>query len=238
MKKSFLIVAGIAVFGLLVLGGLTFFALFGGRGTPSRNSVSIEKEIEAPPELTLRSFRQLRGTKYFIAELTTSGGGSSYSSYSSGSWFEFGDGGGGLIRNLVFLDSESLQSHTLFDNNHSYIINMVSFPTQPLQKSSDEEPEIVPIRWFVYEVAHHDTNQDGELNRKDARAIGISDVDGTRYQELIEDVLDIYNMTILDNGELLAIYRQGGDRFATTIDLQAQEIIQTQQLPDLGIGVE
>jgi hypothetical protein len=238
MKKPLLIIGGIAALGLLILGSLVFFVLFGGRGTTSRNSVSIEKEIEAPPELTLRSFRQLRGTKYFIAEITTSGGGSSYSSYSSGRWFEFGDGGGGLIRNLVFLDSESLQSHTLFDNNHSYIINMISFPPQPPNSSSDEEPEIVPIRWFVYEVAHQDTNQDGELNREDARAIGVSDVDGTRYQELIEDVLDIYNLTMLEGGELLVIYRQGGDRFATTIDLQTQEIIQTQQLPDLGTGVE
>jgi hypothetical protein len=238
MKKPLLIIAGIIAFGLLTLGGLTFFALFGGRGTTSYNSVSIEKEVEAPPEMTLRSFRQLRGTKYFIAEITTSGGGSSYSSYSSGRWFEFGDGGGGLIRNLVFLDSESLLSHTLFEDNHSYIINMVSFPPQPPQSSSDEEPGIVPIRWFVYEVAHQDTNQDGELNREDARTIGVSDVDGTRYQELIEDVLDIYNLTMLESGELLAIYRQGGGRFATTIDLQAQEIIQTQQLPDLEIGVE
>ncbi len=237
MKKNLLIAGVVAAIGLLLIGGLMFLSIFRGGGT-SHNSVSIEKEVDAPPELTLRSFRQLCGTKYFSAEIVTSGG-SSYYDYGSSRWFEFGEGGGGLIRNLVFLDSENLQSHTLFEDNHSYIINMVSFPPQVSKNSStDEEPEITPIRWFVYEVAHHDTNQDGQLNRDDTRGIGISDVDGTRYKELIADVSDIYNLTILDSGVLLAIYRQKGNRFATTINLQTRKIIETQQLPDLGIEME
>lgn len=237
MKKTVLIVGGVVVVGLLLLGGLMFFALLRGSG-PSRNSVSIEKEVETPPELMLRSFRQLRGTKYFSAEIVTERG-SSYSSYSSSRWFEFGDGSGGLIRNLVFLDSETLLSQTLFENNHSFIINMVSFPPQPSKSlPPGEEPEIVPIRWFVYEVAHHDTNQDGELNRGDTRVIGVSDVDGTRYKELLTDINNIHTLTMLESGELLVVYRQGQDRFAATIDLQTQEIIKTQQIPDLGIEVK
>jgi hypothetical protein len=237
MKKALVIISVVAGIGLLLIGGLVVSSLFRSSG-PGHNSVSIEQEVEEPPELTLRSFRQLRVTKYFIAEITSKSGGSSYSSYSSSRWFEFGDGGGGLIRNLVFLDSESLRSHTLFDDNHSFIINMISFPPQPPKSSSDHEPEVTPIRWFVYEVAHHDTNQDGALNRNDIRVIGVSDVDGTRYNELIPDVSHIYNLAMLEGGELLAIYRQNGDRFASTIDLGAQEIIQTQQMPDLGIEVK
>ena len=237
MKKTLLIIGAVIFLGLLFLGGLTFFSLFRGSGT-SHNSVSIEKEVEAPPELTLRSFRQLRGTSYFLAEIVTSGG-SSFYEYGSSRSYEFGEGSGGLIRNLVFLDSETLLSHTLFDHNHSYIINMVSFPVQPPPSvSTDEEPEIVPIQWFVYEIAHQDTNQDGELNREDERVIALSDVDGSRYKELLSDISDIYNLTMLDNGQLLLIYRQSGDRFAATVDLQTQAILKTQQMPDLGIEVE
>lgn len=235
MKKTILIIAGVIAIGLLLLGGLFMWALFGGSGG-NRNNVSIEKEVESPPELTLRSFRQLRGTKYFSAEIVTSGG-SSFYEYSSPRSFEFGDGAGGLIRNVVFLNAETLQSQALFEHNRSYIINMMSFPPQPSQ-SYDEEPEIVPIRWFVYEVAHKDTNQDRELNREDARLIAVSDVDGTRYNELLTDISNIYNLTFLDIGELLAIYSQNGNRFAATIDLQSQEILTTQQLPDLGPEVK
>lgn len=237
MKKTVLVIVAVIAIGLLLAGSLLFWALFRG-SRANYNSVSLEKELETPPELALRSFRQLRGTQYFIAEIVTSGG-TSYYEYSSPRSFVFGDGSGGLIRNLVFLDSETLLSHTLFDNNRSYIINMISFPPQPSSSSSsDEEPEIVPIRWFVYEVVHLDTNQDGQLNREDARVLGVSDVDGTRYKELIADISDIYNLTMLESGGLLSIYRQNGDRFAAIIDLQAQEIIATQQLPDLGIEVK
>ena len=214
-----------------------FFSLFRGSGA-SQAGVSIEKEKEEPPELTLQSFRQLRGTQYFIAEIVTTSGASFYE-YSSPRWYEFSDRNGGLIRNLVFLDSETALSHTLLENNHSYIINMLSFPPQPPPPAaSDEEPEIIPIRWFVYEVAHQDTNLDGALNQADERVIGVSDVDGTRYKELITNVSDIYNLTLLDSGELLVVYRQNQDRFAAKIDLQAQEIITQQQLPDLGIEVK
>ena len=236
MKKAILIIGAVIAIGILLLGTLLFLPLFFGSGT-SRNSVSIEKEVEAPPELTLQSFRQLRGTQYFLAEIVTSGG-SSYE-YGSSRSYIFGEGSGGLIRNLVFLNSDTLLSHALFENNHSYIMNMVSFPEQPSQPvSPDEEPEIVPIRWFVYEIAHQDTNQDGELNREDSRVIAVSDVDGSRYKELLTNVNDIYNLTMLENGQLLVIYRQGRDRFAATVDLQAQEILATQPFPDLGIEVK
>ena len=234
MKKTLLIIGAVIFLGLLLLGSLIFLPYLLGSRT-SHDSVSIEKEVETPPELTLRSFRQLRGTQYFLAEIVTSGG-SSFYEYGSSRSYDFGEVSGGLIRNLVFLDSETLLSHTLFDHNHSYIINMVSFPVQPSQPvSPDEEPEVVPIQWFVYEIAHQDTNQDGELNQEDARVIAVSDVDGSRYQELLTDVSDIYNLTMLDTGQLLIIYRQSGDRFAATVDLQTQEIINSQQLPDLGI---
>ena len=234
MKKTLLIIGAVIFLGLLLLGSLIFLPYLLGSRT-SHDSVSIEKEVETPPELTLRSFRQLRGTQYFLAEIVTSGG-SSFYEYGSSRSYDFGEVSGGLIRNLVFLDSETLLSHTLFDHNHSYIINMVSFPVQPPPPTSpDEEPEIVPIQWFVYEIAHQDTNQDGELNREDARVIALSNVDGSRYQELLTDVSDIYNLTMLDNGQLLIIYRQNGDRFAAAVDLQTQTILNTQQLPDLGI---
>lgn len=237
MKKALLITAAVVAIGVVLVGGPIFLSLFRGGGT-SQTGVLIEKEMEAPPELTLQSFRQLRGTQYFIAEIVTTRD-TSFLEYSSPRWYEFGDSSGGLIRNLVFLDSGTALSHTLLENNHSYIINMLSFPPQPPPPTSpDEEPEIIPIRWFVYEVAHQDTNQDGELNREDERVIGVSDVDGTRYKELIADVNDIYNLTMLDSGELLVIYRQRQDRFAAKIDLHAQEITIQQKLPDLGIEVK
>ena len=237
MKKSLLIIGAFVALGLLFLGVMIVLPpLFFNSG--NTNSVSIDKEVESLPVLTLRSFRQLRGTKYFSAEIVTSGG-SSFYEYGSSRSFEFGDSGGGLIRNVVFLDSETLLSHTLLDDNRSFILGMVAFPDQPTKPvAPGEEPEIVPIQWFVYEIVHKDSNQDGELNRKDTRSVGVSDVDGARYKELLTAVSEIYNLTMLDSGELLTIYSRNGNRFAATIDLQSQEILVTQPLTDLGVEVK
>ena len=207
-----------------VLGAMFLGSINGGSGVRA-NSVE-------PPQLVLRGFRQLRGTQHFIAEISTSYDSRAIEYSSSSRWFQFGESGG-QIRNFVFLDSNTLHSHKLFDTNQALILNMLSFPEQPVTSGDDEEPEIIPIQWFLYEVVHEDTNHDETLNREDLRTIGISDVDGHRYTEILTDVTEVYDITMIEDGYLLIVYRQKSDRFASKINLMEQSIT-TQKLPNLG----
>jgi hypothetical protein len=223
--------------GALMLIVLFGFAVFFLRGIAGSSGSGVKTNPDQPSQLVLRDFRQLRGTQYFVSEISTSYD-TRYVDYSSSSrWFEFGESGG-QIRNLVFLDSETLSSHKLFDTNQSLFLRMVSYPEQPVKlNESDPEPEIVPIQWFVYEAVHQDTNLDEILNQDDLRVIAISDVDGNRYKEMIPDVTAVYDMTILPDGMLLIVYRQKNERFASKINLTEQSIV-TETLPDLGDEVE
>jgi hypothetical protein len=232
MKNKLTVVAiGVLMFIIGVVFALTFLDSI--RSGGSNGVKAMENENS---ELILRDFRQLRGTNYFVAEVSTSYDARLIEYSSSARWFEFGEGGG-QIRNLVFLDADTLSSQKLFETNQSLILRMVSFPEQPSQMNEDEEPEIVPIRWFAYEVVHQDTNQDEVLNQVDMRTIGISDVNGNRYKELLSDVTAIYEMSLIQQDELLIVYRQGNERFASKINLLKQTIT-TEILPDLGKGLD
>jgi hypothetical protein len=226
----------VVVGALVIIVGIIFAVIFLG-GLFRSNGVGVKANTDEPPKLVLRDFRQLRGTKYFVAEISTSYD-APYIEYSSSSrWFEFGESGG-QIRNLVFLDSDTLLSHKLFSTNQPLIVRLASFPEQPAKLNADDpEPEIIPIQWFVYEVVHQDTNQDGALNQDDLRTIGFSDADGKRYIELLSDVSAIHDMSFLEEGKLLIAYQQKNDRFASKINLTEQSMV-TEMLPDLGTEVE
>lgn len=94
------------------------------------------------------------------------------------------------------------------------------------------------MQWFVYYVVHQDSNQDGLLNQNDQSVLAISDYNGLRYKELLGSVLDLYELTMPDAGRLLVVYKLSEGRFASLIDMQTQEIILTQPLPELGSEVE
>ena len=229
-KKLAFFVIGI----LMLIVGFVLGAMF--LGSISGSS-GVQANAVEPSKLVLGDFRQLRGTQYFIAEISTSYDSRAIEYSSSSRWFQFGESGG-QIRNFVFLDSGTLHSHKLFDTNQSLILNMLSFPEQPVKSNDeDEEPETVPIQWFIYEIVHKDTNYDETLDREDLRTIGISDVDGYRYTEILTDVTEVYDITILEEGYLLIVYRQKSDRFASKINLVEQSIT-TQKLPNLGEEVK
>lgn len=235
MKKNLLMVFG---FGALIFIGITGFLVFQETSLKNKGEIVPAKAAEAQG-LVLTSFRQLRGTQYFISQIVTDYN-PNYLDFGE-RWFEFeSNERAGSIRNLVFLDGKSLVSHKLLEDNQAHILNMLSYPVQPSTSNSPDKESVVevPIKWFVYVVVYQDTNQDGNFNRDDLHVLGISDVSGYRYVEMLTGLEEIYMVTMFGDGELLVAYRQNGERFAAKISLDQQVIIGTEKMPGLGDDVK
>lgn len=142
----------------------------------------------------------------------------------SGRWFSFDYGFS--VRNLLFLDGNTLDSHYLFPTNENYIVDTTQFPSP----NSYQEAQTIVVKWLVYQIIHRDTNSDGAINSDDSVNIAISNADGQNYLELIENVSAIYGMDILDEHYLVLAYKIGGNYFASKIDLNLQSIVETKEV--------
>jgi hypothetical protein len=202
-------------------------------GSPREESVAVNSD--KLPELVLGNFYPIAGTSYFLAEVFNDRP-SSYLSYESARWSSFGTGG--QTRNLVFLDGESLASRKLYDTNNSFLLSVAPFPQKSSNQVEQSSQEIVPTQWFVYYIVHQDSNKDDLLNENDLCLLAISDYNGLRYKEILGGVLELYELTMPQNGRLLVVYKLSDGRYTSLIDMQTQEIILTQPLPDLGMEVK
>jgi len=226
--KFFLYGIILAILGIFFLSYLIYWG-----GSPKDVSVAVNSD--KPPELVLGNFYQIEGTSYYLAEIFNDRP-SSYLDYESARWTSFRTSG--QTRNLVFLDGRTLESRKLFEANNSFLLSIVLFPEKSSGQGDQPEQEIVPVQWFVYYVVHHDSNQDGLLNQNDQSVLAISDYNGLRYKEVLGGLLDLYELTMPEQGRLLVMYKLSEGRFASLIDMQTQEIILTQPLPELGTEVE
>jgi len=220
-------------FFLAILGVLFLTFVFYSTGRPREESVSVNSD--SPPNLKLGNFYPIEGTDYYLAEIFNDRP-SSYLDYSSARWYSFGNGG--QTRNLVFLDGESLESRKMYGTNESFILSVIPFPQKSTNQGESSNQEIVAVKWFAYYVVHQDVNEDGLLNEKDPSVLAISDYNGLRYKEVIKDILNLYELTMAEDGRLLVVYRLLDSRYASLIDTQTQEVILTQPLPELGTEVE
>ncbi len=177
-------------------------------------------------EIDLQYFRQIQGTSFFVAELTTGG---TWSSMGSARWFSFGEGA--TVRNLIFLDAKSLGSIKLFDTNNSAIIDMNQYPEQPRTYFLDDaKDEPIIVKWLFYEIAHRDTNADNVIDKFDELTLAISGVSGSDYTELIEDVTQVNTVELWDDEMLLVIYLKDNKIYSTKIDLETQEILESKEM--------
>ena len=179
--------------------------------------------------LLLTQFEQIHGTRYLMAEIREA---QSRASSSSSSY-----GGNGNIRNLVFLESESLASHSLFDTNAYVIFATTQYPTHDKENDSPSSDGIV-TQWLVYQVLKADTNGDGHLDAFDQQTIGVTDASGTGYAEILSGIDENLGMTMLNAGKVVVVYSRGGSKSATVIDLASRKVVSTKALADLGPDVK
>jgi hypothetical protein len=191
----------------------------------SGNANALKPE-DRPLRLTL--FEQIHGTHYLMAEITDA------QSRTSSSYSENGN-----IRNLVFLDGESLASHKLFDTN-AYILRATTQYPNHDKEEGDSVPRSngVVTQWLVYQVLKADTNGDGRLDASDQETIGVTDASGSEYAEILSGIDANFGMTMLSADQVVVVYSQGSAKRASVIDLRNRKVISTKALADLGPDVK
>ena len=177
--------------------------------------------------LKLGEFQQINGTRYLLAEVKED-----EPQRSSGSSHSQED----QIRNLVFLDGESVVSHRLFDTDSYVILAATQFPNKDKDIGQPSNPGIV-TQWLVYQVLKADTNLDGRWDEADQKTIGVTDASGSGYTEVISGIDQIFGTTMVTPGKLVVVYAQSHSKNAAIIDLANRKVISTKPLTELGSEV-
>ena len=191
------------------------------------NDESVEiAEVDSIPSLELKPFVSIEGTKYLRANVTTPE--TRNRSFSSGAQYNPGE-----VRNIVFLDSETLSQHKLYATNTTVIINTLGYPrtgTATDQYNPSIQGDDTVTQWIVYQVVKEDSNKDGRQNSDDLRTIAISDVSGFNYSELLDGISEVNGMTMVNPGQLIVVYEEGEIYKVSFLDLENRAIIDTEEI--------
>lgn len=188
----------------------------------------LNQDIKASPterdKAALGVFQTLKGTPYLMSSVTNMGSRSdkfsSYESYNSG----------GQIHNLVFLDTNTLESHRLFKTN-AYVIVQTDKYTQ---KVNGKEV----TQWLVHQVLKTDTDGNKHLDHNDLQTLGISSANGKQYVEVLTGITDVFGLTMLNPGKLVVVYGKNKTKTASVIDLDKRTVIANKSIVDLGPEVK
>jgi hypothetical protein len=190
-----------------------------------------------PVQKVLSSFNPIKGTDYLMAGIVAIPGeressinpldwinSSGYSSYSSNTY------------NYVFFNLATEQYHRLLPSNEYVIYQTSGFPTFEYDPAKPDQPAPT-VEWWVYSVIKKDTNGNGFLDFKDDLTVGLSDVGGNGYTELIEKVDAILSQVYKDSSALFIIYSADEKNYIAKINPSAREVVSTTEM-DLGEDVK
>jgi len=195
-------------------------------------NIEVRTTARTNQPLELEGFARVKGTKYLLAEITAE----KTETYIGSSV----PGIRGEVRNLVFLDGDTLSSHRLFETNTMVILDRYQYPKSQIQTDGyyPPPPDDTVTRWLVYHIVKEDTNKDGEQNYKDLCTIAVSDVSGIDYVELLHDINWFSGMTMIEEGQLIVVYNKAGVTQASILDLENREVINTKEIVAIGEGKE
>jgi hypothetical protein len=93
------------------------------------------------------------------------------------------------------------------------------------------------VEWWVYSVIKNDTNKDGYLGNGDKFSIGITDVGGNGYTELIDNVDAVLGQIYKDGSDMFIMYNADQKNYITKINPTTREVLATTEM-DLGQDVK
>ncbi|MEM7344201.1 MAG: hypothetical protein AAF485_08150 [Chloroflexota bacterium] len=227
-RSLFYVLIGVTLLlSVIVIGVLLAASLL--RSARPHLAEPFEVSADTPPTFALGQFRRIGETSYLIASVSARPDGSRGSFISSG--YDSSE-----TRNLVFLHSDTLESHRLFETSEDQVIlTRWEYPdTSSGVDGSQPVDELLFIEWLVYRVVIKDTNDDGRLDHDDESLIAISDVDGGNYVEVLEGVRGLNGMTMIDEAHLLIAYlTDEDDRKVVLVDLANRTITKQDDIVDL-----
>jgi hypothetical protein len=181
--------------------------------------------LAAPKNVWMSQFEQLNGTPYlyapiYVAEQERKSILKEMKAASSGEYGGRWSDGTIDVRNYMFVHRDDLSASKLLKDNRSRIVDLeeIGEPLPP-SKSNPQPNQLKTVKaiWYVRAVA--DTNDDKQLSDSDRKQIGISDVSGANYTEIIKDIDKILLNSRIGLDRRLVIYTSGSKRFVAKIDL-------------------
>jgi hypothetical protein len=222
-----------------IVGMLTIVSGCSGRASVTPNTTtqvsasptSSPQPLPAPKGVWMTQFQPINSTPYLHAPIYVAEGEqkSIVRQIKSASSEEYRRDYTGIdIRNYMFVDRDSLSANKLLPNNNSRLleIEQIGTPTSPAK--SGKSIKTAKSLWYVRVLA--DTNGDKVLNDRDRKQIGISDVSGANYTEIIQDIDKILLLQRKGIDRRLLIYTSGSKRFVANVDI-SKRVANIKQLP-------
>jgi hypothetical protein len=210
---------------------------FGRESRAPFQSDSNPASTPVPVEKVLSTFDPIKATHYLMARISANADArdssgsplswlveSGYSSYSYDTY------------NFVFFDLDTESYHRLLPTNESVILQLTGFPL-PAQDSSQPDTPIHPIEWWLYTIVKVDTDGNGLMNYEDKLTLGVSDVGGNGFTEVVGDVDSLLGQIYGEHSSLFVIYHSDGKNYIAKIDLPTREVVLTTEM-DLGEDVK
>lgn len=218
---------------------ISFSALACGRSIPQESSSGTDAPAAPKPvEKTLSLFTPIQGADYLMAgivpvevtrdsslnpfEWISSSGYSGYSSYAT--------------YNYVFFNAQTEEYHRLLPDNNAVIFQTAGFP-QPVYDPNDPIKPAPTIEFWIFNIVKADTNADGYFDYRDKITIGIADVGGKNYVELIQNVDAIQSQYYKDASSFFVVYNVNEKNFIAKVNPIARQVVSTTEM-DLGDDVK
>ena len=173
---------------------------------------SAQAQTDSKLTLSLGQFDSITGTPYLVAPATVTDVAESFFERieSSSSY----DKKRGQIRNYLFFNSVDSANQWLLPHSKFLFVEWLELPLRPpapngkpngLEKEK-EPPK--PTQLLYHELVKADTNSNKVFDQRDLKTIAISEVSGSNYQELIQDVDWVLHRSMTSEDDMRALFRE------------------------------
>ncbi|MGB3636467.1 MAG: hypothetical protein WBA39_02585 [Rivularia sp. (in: cyanobacteria)] len=208
---------------LVLIVGLIVLVVFGFGGyqlgrfflrEPTASSVANKKpQKENKVKTSLGKFQELEGTRYLMAPVNSQ---LNYRQDSS-------ENKPLTIRNYLFLNVNDKSIQQLVPENDFLFVDAQEVV---LERRDDKI-----VRGIWYEVVKADSNNDKRLDNNDKKTIAVSDVSGSDYTEVIDEVDRFLGSHQKNSTTLLVFYELDGREYIGEIDILKRVLVEKVVLP-------
>ena len=172
----------------------------------------------------LGNFKKISGSSFLVAPIRSI-------SNEGRSTIRISSSGGGYVytHNYIYLDLEDETLQRLLPVDDHVIQDTTGHAPRNTEVDNDPEAEDA-ISWWVYSIVKDDSNEDGYLGADDLITIGVADVGGQNFTEILEGIEEILGQEMKNDSELVIIFVKDGLRFISKINMLEKTIVDTQEI--------
>ena len=184
-------------------------------GRTASNLANTEAKKDDKVKMSLGNFQELEGTPYLMAPVSSQ----------ENNRENYYDKKALRIRNYLFVNTNDKSARRLVSNNNFLFLNAQQVVLQR------REDKIVSGMW--YEVVKADSNKDRRLDDRDKKTIAISDVSGSDYMEIIDEVDRVLGSYQKDSTTLFVFYEFESREYVAEISIPRRVLVEKQVLPSI-----